>query len=80
MVGARGWGNYNFYEMFCGSGRGGQPVSKSSGQKPFMMTETAATVHMAVQQTDGTWVRSFFFSSFLIFYRLLLLALIQIPG
>jgi hypothetical protein len=38
---------FNFYEMFCGSGAGGAPQSKSKGGKPFFITETAATIHIA---------------------------------
>ncbi|KAJ3360338.1 hypothetical protein HDU91_004663 [Kappamyces sp. JEL0680] len=41
---------YSFYDMFCGKGS-----AKSSGSKPFVITETAATIHIAVLQTDGTW-------------------------
>jgi hypothetical protein len=42
--------------MYCGSGRGGNPVSKSSGGKPFIITETAATIHMAILMLDNSWV------------------------
>lgn len=52
-----GSGYYDFYEMFSGSGRGGQPRSASIGGKPYMITETGATVHIAVRALDGTWVR-----------------------
>ena len=38
---------FDFYEMFCGSGRGGQPRSVSAGGKPMMITETGATIHVA---------------------------------
>ena len=38
---------FNFYEMFCGSGRGGQPRSVTSGGKPMIITETSATIHVA---------------------------------
>ena len=42
--------------MYCGNGAGGNPASLSKGGKPFMITETAATIHMALLMNDGTWV------------------------
>ena len=54
LVGKPGWGHFNFYEMFCGSGAGGQPTSLSRGDKPFMVTETGSTVHMAVGPSTQT--------------------------
>ena len=54
LTGKPGWGNYNFYEMFCGSGAGGNPASRSQGSKPFMVTETGSTIHMAVGPTTAT--------------------------
>ncbi|KAI8907794.1 glycoside hydrolase superfamily [Gorgonomyces haynaldii] len=54
LVGKPGWGAYNFYEMFCGSGAGGQPVSKSKGGKPFMITETGSTIHLSVDGPNAT--------------------------
>ena len=56
ISGSNGWGAYDFYEMFCGSGKGGQGGILSAGNKPLIMTETASTVHMAVRQTNGSWV------------------------
>ncbi|KAJ3300806.1 hypothetical protein HDV03_001971 [Kappamyces sp. JEL0829] len=50
ITGTNGYGPFNFYSMFCGKGS-----AKSAGGKPFIMTETAATIHMAVRQTDGSW-------------------------
>ena len=43
--------------MYSGSGRGGEPGSGSAGGKPYMITETGATVHIAVRALNGTWVR-----------------------
>jgi hypothetical protein len=51
-------GHYDFYEMYSGSGAGGQPKSASSGGKPYMITETGATVHIAVRALNGTWVKA----------------------
>jgi hypothetical protein len=43
--------NFNFYEMFCGSGAGGmyrgKNVALSKGDHPFFITETAATIFIA---------------------------------
>ncbi|KAJ3270017.1 hypothetical protein HDV01_000728 [Terramyces sp. JEL0728] len=47
------FGHYNFYEMFSGSGVGGSPASKSKGGKPFMVSETGATVHLSVSKPGG---------------------------
>lgn len=55
LTGSNGWGNYNFYQMFCGDGQRGNPSSPSVGGKPFMVTETAATIHIAVLMLDRTW-------------------------
>ena len=38
---------FNFYRMFCGDGFGGKPFSQSQGGKPMIITETAATIHVA---------------------------------
>ena len=45
-------GNFDFYAMFSG---GAQP-QLTTGTKPFMVTETGATIHIAVLQTTGEWV------------------------
>jgi hypothetical protein len=45
--------NFNFYEMFCGSGAGGVPTLMSKGGKPFFITETAATIHLSFGSPDG---------------------------
>ena len=44
---------FHFYEMFSGSGQGGAPVSASRGGKPFIVTETGATYHLA--KLDGRY-------------------------
>lgn len=56
MIGTAGGqvGSYNFYRMFSGDGAGGSPGSMSKGGKPFMITETASTIHTLVVTTDGT--------------------------
>lgn len=41
---------FHFYEMFCGSGLGGSPISVSKGGKPFMVTETGSTFHLAKKE------------------------------
>ena len=40
--------------MFSGSGKGGQPASKSVGSKPFIITETASTIHLWVVEANNT--------------------------
>ena len=47
-LGLGSYSPYNFYEMFSGSGVGGQPSSKSRGGKPFIVAETAATFHLSI--------------------------------
>ena len=48
--------SFNIYEMFSGSGAGGQPVSASQGGKPFFVAETAATIFPGVRDTTtNTW-------------------------
>ena len=44
--------HFNIYEMFSGTGSGGQPESKSKGGKPFFITESAMTYHMSFK--DGS--------------------------
>ncbi|KAJ3259119.1 hypothetical protein HK103_003006 [Boothiomyces macroporosus] len=50
------FGRYNFYEMFSGNGSGGSPHSKSTGGKPFMVSETGAAVHLYVSKPGGNAV------------------------
>jgi hypothetical protein len=38
---------FHFYEMFSGSGIGGAPQPVSKGGKPFIVTETGSTFHLA---------------------------------
>jgi hypothetical protein len=59
LLGKNGWGEYNFYEMFSGSGAGGNPTSKSQGGKPFFITETGSTTFLAINdRASGTWIRA----------------------
>jgi hypothetical protein len=74
---------FHFYEMFSGSGQGGEPVSRSKGGKPFIVTETGATYHLAkkdelywfsLKEGPGrvaikqTWWRQYLNSTFLNMY------------
>ncbi|KAJ2988263.1 hypothetical protein HDV02_005671, partial [Globomyces sp. JEL0801] len=52
MTGQRPFGHFNFYEMFSGSGAGGQPQPKSKGGKPFIITETGAPTHLWVKEPN----------------------------
>ena len=54
MTGVLVSGGFSIYEMFAGSGAGGQPASLSAGGKPFFCSETGATIFMAVQR-NGNW-------------------------
>ena len=47
---------FDFYRMFSGDGFGGRPASKSKGGKPFFVTETGSTVHLAVANGNGGWI------------------------
>ncbi|KAJ3277273.1 hypothetical protein HK104_003473 [Borealophlyctis nickersoniae] len=51
VKGQRPWGTgYNIYDMFCGDGKTGRLSPKSTaGGKPFMITETGATYHLAIK-------------------------------
>ena len=48
ITGSGGWGIVNFYNRYSGS--------NSTSQKPFIITETGSTVHLAVSRSDGSWV------------------------
>ena len=57
MVGKDGFDSaFDFYRMYCGDGAGGVPVSKSSGGKPFFISETGAAVHLAITDGKGGWI------------------------
>jgi hypothetical protein len=53
MPGFEGSGPFDFYEMFSGNGAGGRPVSKTTGGKPFIITETGSTFHLAINGENG---------------------------
>jgi hypothetical protein len=54
MEDATGFRNrFDFYEMFSGSGSGSKPIQVSNGSHPFFITETAATIHLAVSSPKG---------------------------
>jgi hypothetical protein len=58
VYGRNGWGNYHFYEMFSGSGVGGNPQSRSAGGKPFFISESSATVFLAINNNRTyNWIR-----------------------
>jgi hypothetical protein len=59
VYGRNGYGTYHFYEMFSGSGAGGNPRSRSRGGKPFFISESSATVFLAINNNmTGNWLRA----------------------
>ncbi|KAJ2996258.1 hypothetical protein HDV02_006655 [Globomyces sp. JEL0801] len=46
------FGKFPFYRMFSGDGVGGAPRSVSKGGKPFMISESAATIHLSVTKVN----------------------------
>jgi len=54
MTGCNGISQFNFYRMFAGDGSGAIPRPATAGGKPMIITETAATVHVAGITFDGT--------------------------